>query len=209
MQDGARRIGCLLLRWGEDAAAPGPREQGVELGPARERMPQWLEDGGELAVQAINPVAGLPLEERRAFSLVAAGPGAALAALTACAVGFARITVALHPDDFEPFQAAADAMGGSSARTVTQRPEELPTDHPGHLSLLGCGRRRPATADCLPLVRRLRPEGQLVLFGVPEGDLQEVFQDLSQRGFSLRGTGIRDGVGFLAGSLDHGHRLGG
>ncbi|MBC8330031.1 MAG: hypothetical protein H8E31_14930 [Planctomycetes bacterium] len=179
----------------------------MELGAAEERVPSWLEEGGELAVQALNPVAGLPLEERRAYSLVAAGPGAAIGALAGCAIGFARISAALHPDDLEPFRRAAKDMDRSSVKAVASRLEDLPVDRACHIALMGCGGRRPQAADCLPLVRRLRPEGQLVLFGIPQEELQDTFEDFSQRGFSLRGSGIRDGLGFLAGSLDHGRRL--
>jgi hypothetical protein len=209
MEHGAKRLGCLLLRWEEGAPAPRAGDVAVSLAPARDRVGEWLADGGELAVQALNPVAGLPLEERRTLRAMCAGPGSALAALCACAIGFARVGVALHPDDHEPFGLAATASGDSSLRTVVTRAEDLPRDKRAHFCFLGCGGARPVLANCSPLVKRLLPEGQLVLFGIPEKELRSAFEELSRHGFSLRGTGMRDGLGFLAGSLDHGHTLGG
>ncbi len=207
MDRDALRVGCLLLRLGPGAPAPSGHDLAVELEPAAERAREWLAEGAELAVQALNPIAGLPLEQRRAFGLVAAGPGAGLAALCACAIGFARIAAALHPDDHDPFRLVVEAMGGSSEKTLVNRIEELPTEHAGHLCLLGCGGQAPDPGQMAALVRRLRPEGQLVLFGLPRQDMRDTFEELSRRGLSLRGTGIRGDFGFLAGSPDHGHRL--
>lgn len=206
MGEGALRIGCLLLRW--DAAAPAARgnEIAVELEAAAERVPGWLADGGALAVQALQPVAGLPPAERRAWSLIAAGPGAALGALTAGALGLTEVAAVLHPDDAAPF-AAAGARSPWVRWNACARLDELANGAHAHLALLGCGGTPPAPAALLPLVKHLRPEGLLVLFGLPAAGLRETFAELSARGLSLRGCGLRGEHAFVAGSLEHGHRL--
>ncbi|RMH02746.1 MAG: hypothetical protein D6702_07945 [Planctomycetota bacterium] len=208
MDEGSRRVGSLLLRWSEDAPRPGKRDLAVDLAPAADRMAAWIADGGLLAAQALHPVAGLPPEQRRGLRLTAAGPAAALAGLVAAAIGFARIAAALHPDDREAFSAAMERIGGGAEVAVVDRMADLPTDHANDYAFLGCGGTPPRPDLLGPLVHRLRPEGQLVLFGLPRAAMRASFDDFSARGLSLRAAGIDGDFAFLAGSLDHGHRIG-
>ena len=197
------RIGDLRLFRGD----PPPPERGVvdvDLGAAGPRVDDWSRSGGLLALQAIAPAAALPNGTRARLSFLGVGPGAALAGYAALRLGARRTELVLHPDD----QAAFDALAGNdraSKRVAAYRRIEDAPDGAFHdMVALGCDGAVPPMDQCAPLVRRLRPEGQLLLFGLPADGLEEVFDEVARRGLSLRAMGIRDGLAFLSGSLERG-----
>lgn len=200
--DAPRRIGHLRLSRGErPQATPGVVD--LDLGPAGERFEEWQRAGGLLGLQALAPAAGLPEEQRARMSVLAAGPGAALIGYAALALGARHVEVVLHPEDRQAFEALTDRESRQRA-TVHQRVEDAPGGALHALAAFGCDGAVPDIVQCEPLVRRLRPEGQLLLYGLPSDMLEPVFDELARRGLSLHAMGIADGQAFLAGSLEGG-----
>jgi hypothetical protein len=200
--DELRRIGHLRLsRGGRPQATPGVVD--LELGPAGERFDEWQRAGGLLGLQALAPAAGLPADQRARMSVLAAGAGAALIGYAALALGARDVEVVLHPEDHEAFEALLDREAKQRA-TVHRRAEDAAGGALHALAAFGCDGAVPDIALCEPLVRRLRPEGQLLLYGMPTDMLEPVFDELARRGLSLHAMGIDDGQAFLAGSLEGG-----
>ena len=176
----------------------------LDLGENRDSLEDWNREGGLLAVQALSPLSALASEKRARLSLVAAGPGSALAVLTAVALGFGRVDAALHPDDQEACRGPLDTLAESN---LVGRVEDLPRDARHHRALLGMDGEVPSRADWDPLVARLRHEGQLVVFGFPRGSQEQVFGDLASSGMSLRASGRAGDLVFLSGSLEGAPKL--
>ena len=196
-----RRIGQLRLTHGA-TVPPKAGVVDVDLAPAGARAEEWQRTGGLLALQAIAPAAGLPATMRARMSVLAVGPAAALVGYVALRLGAKRVELVLHPEDREAFEALA---GEDLARAgIHRRLEEVPNGAFHDLASFGCDGTVPALDQCEPLVRRLRPEGQLLLYGLPSDMLEPVFDDLARRGLSLRAMGIADGQAFLSGSLEGG-----
>jgi len=203
-QPAIQRLGSFLLcRDAEPPSPPPVHPVPLDLRPAAERLAIWERDGGLLALQAVSPLGGLEASVRARADLLAAGPGAALAALGGVALGLARVAVALHPDDREAFAAVREHIDSPTQLHLGARLEELPARPLYFRTLLGCGGRVPPLDDAAPLVRRLLPEGQFLLSGVPAADLETVFDEFSRNGLSLRACGFRAELAFLAGSLGH------
>jgi len=176
----------------------------LDLGDNLDSLESWKREGGLLAVQALSPLAALPSEKRERLSLMAAGPGSALAVLTAVALGFGRVDAALHPDDQEACRAPLETLGKSN---LVGRVEDLPRDARHHRALLGMDGEIPRRADWDPLVSVLRHEGQLVVFGFPRSSQEQVFENLASSGMSLRANGRAGDLVFLSGSLEGAPKL--
>lgn len=199
---GPRRIGHLRVVRGP-AAPPIPGVFDLDVGPAGARYDEWVRAGGLLALQAIAPASGIQPADRARLSVLADGPGAALIGYAALVLGAKSVEVALHPEDREAFE----AMAGREAMRRAVLHRRIDEAEPGAfhaLAALGCDGEVPAIERCEPLVRRLRAEGQLLLFGLPADRLEPTFDELAKRGLSLRAMGIADGLAFLAGSLEGG-----
>ncbi len=176
----------------------------LDLSENLDSLENWNREGGLLAVQALSPLAALESEKRELLSLVASGPGSALAVLAAVALGFGRVDAALHPDDQEACRGPLGTLGESN---LVNRVEDLPRDTRHHRALLGMDGGIPNRADWDPLVSRLRHEGQLVVFGFPRGSQEHVFEDLASSGMSLRASGRAEDLVFLSGSLEGAPKL--
>ena len=77
-----------------------------------------------------------------------------------------------------------------------------------HWALIGCDGTVPSAWEAFgPFVRRLRPEGQMVFFGLPVASIEEVHQEAARRGYALRSFGQRGALASVGGSLEHHHRF--
>lgn len=194
---GFARAGHALLRW-EGSESPHDRERLVDLAPAAGALACWWAAGGFTGVRALAYLAERSAEELQDRRLAAVGPGAPLPALTAMAIGFGTVRLEADPGERAVVQAAASAWGAVPRWVASVR--EIPGGS-CDFALLGCGGRVPDWEACRPLVRALRPEGGLVLFGLPEAETRTVFSHLAVHGFVLRGSGRSGGMAHLMGSL--------
>ncbi len=200
---GALRLGDFFLQLDANAA-PAERDLVLDLRPAAARVPEWLAAGALLGVQALAPLSDLPERRRRALGFLGAGPGCAMAALAALRLGFGKVDLVAHPEDEEPFRALAAASGTSGEWRLHRRVDEVGDGAFHHWVLCGCEGLAPASLEAFgAFVRRLRPEGQMVLFGLPVESIEEVFTRAAERGLSLRSLGVRGKLAALGGSLEH------
>lgn len=201
------RLGDFFLR--RDAADRAePRELLLDLTAAPERTEDWIAAGGLLGVQALAPLADLPERARRQLGFLGAGAGCALAALAALRLGFGTVNLVGHPEDEEGFAALAAATGASGRWTLHRRVDDVADGAFHHWSLIGCDGTVPSAWEAFgPFVRRLRPEGQMVFFGLPVAALAEVHEAAAKRGYALRSFGVRGALASVGGSLDHRHRF--
>lgn len=199
-EQGWLQLGQTVLRW----AGVAPRAAAVvDLAPARSRLEAWIAAGGLLGVQGLHPLANLPRARRTSYSVLAAGDGAALPALAGVAYGFQHVAAVLPREDHEAFLASVAAMRSGGEIRAVERMEDVGPDPVFLRGMFGCGGSAPDLAACTPLVRRLRPEGQLVLFALPAAATETAFRDLAHRGMHLRGGGSSGGLAYLAGSLEN------
>ena len=169
----------------------------LEFRCSHELSGQWSAAGGELAAQALSPLAALEANQLRGMSLLAMGSGAAIAGLAALQIGFERIDLVLHPDDVEPFKSHdPDALA-----TIHDRLEAVESGRNFMRVMLGCDGLIPPLSTGKELVRRLRHEGQIVLYGLPMVELNATFDTFAKNGLSLRSAGFHQEQAFLAGSL--------
>lgn len=200
-------LGDFFLRL-DAADAPGPHDLLLDLAPAVERLPDWLAAGALLGVQALAPLSDLPERVRRRLGFLGAGPGCALAALAALRLGFAEVRLIAHPEDEAAFAALAAGVGAAGAWTLHRRVDEAPDGAFHHWALIGCDGTLPSAWDAFaPFARRLRPEGQLVLFGLPAAGLEDAHREAARRGYALRSFALRGALAAVGGSLDHHHRF--
>ncbi len=200
---GASRLGDFFLQLAPDAS-PSERDLVLDLRSAAARVPDWLAAGGLLGLQAIAPLADLPERRRRTLAFLGAGPGCALAALGALRLGFRLVDLVAHPEDEEPFRAAAGAAGAPGEWRLHRRVDDVADGAFHHWVLCGCEGTAPASLEAFgPFVRRLRPEGQMVLFGLPAAAVEEVFDRAAERGLALRSLAIQGALAAIGGSLEH------
>ncbi|MDA1260832.1 MAG: hypothetical protein O3A20_09455 [Planctomycetota bacterium] len=204
---GPVRLGDFFLRArAEDQ--PNPRDLLIDLAPAPQRCSEWTNAGGLLGVQALAPLADLPERARRQLGFLGAGAGCALSALAALRLGFGIVDLVGHPEDEEPFAALASAIGASGKWTLHRRVDDVPDGAFHHWALIGCDGTVPSSWEAFePFVRRLRPEGQMVFFGLPVASIEEVHQEAASRGYALRSFGVRGALASVGGSLEHHHRF--
>ncbi len=193
----ALAIGSVLLRFRGDRR-PGEGEALVDLetfggdgldGP-------FLPAGALLAVQALHPLADVDPAERSGWRILAWGPGAGLAGLTARALGAGPV----HVLPGEEEAALLRRHPGAAGLHIHAGWEELPRGLAVHRALQGCGGIEPDLETTRTLGRFLRPEGQIVLFGFPAASLEPLLERLGGASFSLRGAGFRDGLAWLGGT---------
>jgi len=165
----------------------------------------WMEQGGATALHALAPVAAMEPNIRHTMKLLAVGPGAPLAAVAAVQMNLLQVHLVCLPEDREALQPLRNQK---TEFDFFMEESDVPTGRHYHRILCGGGKQAVQTQDCAAWVKRLKPEGQFLLFGLPEDNLQGTFKNLASKGFALRGSGRHQGFGFLAGTLEHGHRLG-
>ena len=198
---GSLLLGHFHLHWEGDPPSLERDEFLLDLRSANDAASVVHDAAGRLALQALNPMATLPASQRAQLALLVVGPSATLPFLCACVLGFQRVTAVVAEAEKVTLQGLMP--GNFSGQTeYLDRTEELPQDRAFHRALLGCDGTVPEVITGAPLVQRLRPEGQFILFGLPQTSTQDTFVRFSENGLSLRGAGFRENLAFLAGSLD-------
>ncbi len=205
---GALRLGDFFLQVAPDAH-PGARDLVLDLRPAAARVPEWQAAGGLLGVQALTPLADVPERGRAGMAFLGAGPGCALPALAALRLGFRAVELVAHPEDEEPFRALAAAAGATGAWRLHRRVDEVPAGALHHWVMAGCDGQAPGAMEPFgPFVRRLRPEGQMVLFGLPANAIEETFLRAAGHGMALRSLAVQGSLAAIGGSLEHRNTFG-
>ena len=107
-------------------------------------------------------------------------------------------------------KADANALGvfPSPHLSILNNLEEVAVGRHYHRVLLGFAGTSWDVHACTPWIQRLKPEGQLIVFGITESQVSLIFEEMAAKGFALRASGRRHGFSFLAGTMEHGHRLG-
>lgn len=197
------QLGNLLLSREESAVATG-HTVAVPLGAGGDSVDAWIAAGGLLAAQAMAPAAALPSHVRKRLSFLGTGPGSAMAAYIAICMEIGNVEVVLHPNDMEGFKNLVARRNSPTVLRKLGRMDDA-TDGAFHdMVAFGCDGKVPdSLREAGPLVRRMRPEGQLLLFGFPAAEIKNVFDRAAKKGLSLRAMGNRDDLAFLCGSLEH------
>ncbi len=206
--DSPLQLGNLCLSRQQSCAEQGSGIE-VPLGPAGDLLEEWIAAGGLLAAQAMAPGAAWPLAVRQGLSFLAMGPGAAMAAYIAVCMEAGKVEVVLHPNDVDAFQHLVTLRQSSTEVQIFKRIDDAPDGAFHNMVALGCDGQIPQSLqEAAPLVKRMRTEGQLLLYGVPATAIKEVFDRAAQKGMSLRAMGVRDGLAFVCGSLEHRNHFG-
>jgi len=200
------RFGHLLLSQEREMPQGSDHEVVVPLAPVAEELESWQQAGAMLAAQAMAPVAAMPLAVRKRLHFLGEGPGCGLAAWIALHLGCSQVEVVLHPSEREGFEAAVAKVDLLEPFRNLLAISDAEDGAFFHMVAYGCDGVLPESlAVTAPLVRRMRPEGQLLLFGLPANELEEAFDRAARRGLSLRAMGVQDELAFFAGSLEHRH----
>lgn len=200
------QLGHLILDLGESGSTHA-RDSGedsvIALAEAAELMPQWVNSGALLAAQAMAPAAALPLATRQRMSFLGMGPGIALPAYIAVCLEAEYVEVALHPTDVEVFDRLVAKRQSPTKVKKLKRIEDAADGAFHHMVAFGCDGQVPkAMSEAAPLVKRMRPEGQLCLYGLPAAKIDDVFDRAAKKGLALRAMGVRGELAFLSGSLE-------
>ena len=164
---------------------------------------QWTNTSGLLVAQAMAPAAALDQSQIAKLNLLACGDGSTLAAFLAVQMKCNHVDVILHPDEKQQLEEVLNKISSPTTINIISSPEHISGKHKYHMAAYGCNGEKPNSLNALePLVRYLRHEGQLVLFGFLESDMQELFNDAANKGLSLRASGFRAGLAFFGGSLE-------
>jgi hypothetical protein len=206
------QLGHLILDLGESGsrhARDSGEDSVVPLADAAELMPTWTQSGALLAAQAMAPAAALPMTTRHRMSFLGMGPGSALAAYIATCLEAAYVEVVLHPTEIEVFDHLVARRQSPTEVRKLKRIEDAVDGAFHHMVAMGCDGIVPESmANAAPLVRRMRPEGQLCLYGLPAAKLNDVFDRLAKKGLALRAMGVRGELAFLSGSLERQNQFG-
>ncbi|PCJ53072.1 MAG: hypothetical protein COA70_10450 [Planctomycetota bacterium] len=197
------QLGDLLLSLDETGEAPG-HGVAIPLGAGGDVISSWISAGGLLAAQAMAPAAAFPAHTRKRLSFLGMGPGSAMAAYIAVCMEIGHVEIVLHPNDVDAFQNLVARRNSPTEVRKLSRVEDA-TDGAFHdMVAFGCDGKVPESLrDAGPLVRRMRTEGQLLIFGFPADEIKNVFDRAAKKGLSLRAMGNRDDLAFLCGSLEH------
>lgn len=197
------QLGDLLLSPEQTDVAPG-HAVAVPLGAAGDQLEEWIHSGALLAAQAIAPAAALPIHIRKRLSFLGMGPGSAMAAYIAVCIEVGHVEVVLHPNDVEAFNNLIARRGSPTKVRKLGRIDDASDGAFHDMVAYGCDRQVPESLGVAgPLVKRMRPEGQLLLYGFPMSRMDEVFERAAKKGLSLRAMGVREELAFLCGSLEH------
>ncbi|MFK5956174.1 MAG: hypothetical protein QM477_06995 [Planctomycetota bacterium] len=202
------QLGDLLLSREETAVGTG-HTVAIPLGAGGEIVDRWIEAGGLLAAQAMAPAAALPAHVRKRLSFLGMGPGSPMAAYAAICMEIGHVEVVLHPNDMEGFKNLVARRNSPTELRKLGRIDDASDGAFHDMVAFGCDGKVPERlSDAGPLVRRMRPEGQLLLFGFPAAEIKNVFDRAAKKGLSLRAMGNRDDLAFLCGSLEHQNQFG-
>jgi len=164
---------------------------------------RWKDLGGEAAMHALCPINAMDITRRQKMKLLVGGPGGPLAALAAATLQIGAIHAIVS-------EAEADALGTFPSPHLSTLNDlvEVAAGRHYHRVLLGFAGTSWDVHACTPWIQRLKPEGQFIVFGIAESQVSQVFEEMATKGFALRASGRRHDFAFLAGTMEHGHRLG-
>jgi hypothetical protein len=200
------QLGHLILDLGETGSTHA-RDNGedtvIALADAAELLPRWIDAGALLAAQAMAPAAALPPTTRHRMSFLGMGPGIALPAYIAICLEAEYVEVVLHPTEVEVFDLLVAKRQSPTKVHKIRRIEDAADGAFHHMVAYGCDGEVPAAmSDAAPLVKRMRPEGQLCFYGLPAAKIDDVFDRAAKKGLALRAMGVRGELAFLSGSLE-------
>jgi hypothetical protein len=163
----------------------------------------WMSPSALLLAQAIAPGAALEQHQIAKLNLLCVGDGSTLAVFLAAQMKCNHVDVILHPDDRQQLEAVLANMSSPTSINILSSLEQIDGAHKYHMVAWGCDGVKPKTLnDLAPLVKHLRHEGQLVVFGFPASNLKELFAEAAGKGMALRASGFRDDLAFFSGSLE-------
>jgi len=154
-------------------------------------------------MHALCPINTIDIGRRQKMKLLVGGPGAPLAALGATALQIGTVHAVVSESE-------ADALGTfpSPHLSTLRNLEMVAVGRHYHRVLLGFAGTTWDVHACTPWIQHLKPEGQFIVFGIAETQVGQVFKEMAAKGFALRASGRRHDFSFLAGTMEHGHRLG-
>ncbi|MCP4093082.1 MAG: hypothetical protein GY747_06495 [Planctomycetes bacterium] len=206
------QLGHLVLDLGESGsqhARDSGEDSVVPLADAEELIPRWVQSGALLAAQAMAPAAALPKSTRQRMSFLGMGPGIALAAYIAVCLEAAFVEVVLHPTEVEVFDRLVARRQSPTEVRKLKRVDDAVDGAFHHMVAMGCDGQVPESlTSAAPLVKRMRPEGQLCLYGLPASKINDVFDRTAKKGLALRAMGVRGDLAFLSGSLERQNQFG-
>jgi hypothetical protein len=163
----------------------------------------WMSTSGLLVAQAMAPGAALEHQQIAKLNFLCVGNGSTLAAFLAVQMKCNHVDVILHPDERQQLETVLANMSSPTSINILSSLEQIDGAHKYHMAAWGCDGEKPKTLnDLAPLVKHLRHEGQLAVFGFPTRDLQELFDEAASKGMALRASGFRDDLSFFSGSLE-------
>ncbi|MBC8369192.1 MAG: hypothetical protein H8E25_04270 [Planctomycetes bacterium] len=163
----------------------------------------WLNTSGLLVAQAMAPGAALEQQQIAKLNFLCVGNGSTLAAFLAVQMKCNHVDVILHPDEQQQLEAVLNKISSPTSINILSSTDNIDGEHKYHMAAWGCDAEKPKSLnDLAPLVKHLRHEGQLVMFGFPASNLQELFDEAASKGMALRASGFRDDLAFFSGSLE-------
>jgi hypothetical protein len=163
----------------------------------------WMSTSGLLVAQAIAPGAALEQTQIAKLNFLYSGDGSAFAAFLSVKMRCNHVDVVLHPDEREQLESVLANISSPTTINIMNSTDQIDGEHKYHMAAWGCDGEAPQSLNVLePLVKHLRHEGQLIVFGFPAADTQDIFADAADKGMALRAVGFRDDLAFFCGSLE-------
>ncbi len=175
----------------------------IDPRPLGDNAAEWISPSGLLVAQAMAPGAALEQNQIAKLNFLCVGNGSTLAAFLAVQMKCNHVDVVLHPDERQQLEAVLANVSSPTSVNILSSLEQIDGEHKYHMAAWGCDGVAPKSlVDLAPLVKHLRHEGQLVVFGFPADSTQDVFAEAADKGMALRAVGFRDGLAFFSGSLE-------
>ncbi|MDP6963132.1 MAG: hypothetical protein QGF46_03095 [Planctomycetota bacterium] len=175
----------------------------IDPGLLGDNAAAWMSASGLLVAQAMAPGAVLETAQIAKLNLLCVGDGSALAAFLAVQMKCNHVDVVLHPDEREQLKEMLAKISSPTTINILDSVDQIDGEHKYHMAGWGCDGEAPKQLNELaPLVKHLRHEGQLVIFGFPASALQKLFNEAATKGLALRASGFRDNLAFFSGSLE-------
>lgn len=185
------------------AAEPGEAMVTLDLRRHQETARTWLGNGALLGLQALHPLVS-PHVDPTGLRFLGAGPGAGAAAWVAARVRMASVVLVADAEEEGRVRALMEGVADATPIRFVRSPDQLDGAVLDHVVVVGLGGASVGeVARFGPYALRLRPEGQMSLFGFPDPEVPDTSEAMAVQGFALRAYGRRDGLAFLGGSWEH------
>ena len=156
----------------------------------------WKDLGGESALQALCPLGSLIASEREKMDILVGGTAAHIIGIAALNLNVRNIHVISEAID----------KNKENGLTLFPNMKNLKASYTYNRVLIGFAKKTWDAKTCTPWIQRLKPGGQITLFGLAETMLQKAFEDVAKEGFSLRASGRRNQFSFISGTINGNHR---